>query len=56
MSGLPEVRDAFAAVDDDTRAAAEPMPVHRVDTMELLCSPDAPPEEERAAKRQKAAA
>ena len=80
MSGLPEVRDAFNALDDDDllkdasstttsslKATAsceslEPMPVHRVDTMELLLGGEETMEDaanknedegRRAAKRQR---
>ena len=80
MSGLPEVRDAFNALDDDdslkdpsstttsslkataSSESLEPMPVHRVDTMELLLGGEETMEDaanknedegRRAAKRQR---
>ena len=78
MSGLPEVREAFNALDDDDKdpsstttsslkatassESLEPMPVHRVDTMELLLGGEETMEDaanknedegRRAAKRQR---
>ena len=55
MSGLPEVAEAFDAVGEDARPEAEPRPVRRVDTMELLLGGD-DDADTRASKRQRALA